>query len=48
MSMNILVFNYVIVSHKQLLIQQDAIYTNVGCHLRIIKKFLQYFFLPMK
>ena len=37
MSMNFLIFSYLIVSDKQLFIQHDAMNTKVGCHLRIIK-----------
>ena len=44
MSMNFLVFSYLIVSRKQLLIQHDAIDTKAGCRLGIIKQFLQHFF----
>ena len=45
MSVNFLVFSHLIVSlSKQLLIQHDAMNTKVGCHLGIIKQFLQRFF----
>ena len=43
MSMNVLVLSYLIVSRKQLLIQHDTMNTKVGCHLGIVKQFLQHF-----
>ena len=43
-SMNVLVLGYFIVSRKQLFIQHDAMNTKVGCHLGMIKQFLQHFF----
>ena len=41
-SMNFLVLSYLIFSGKQILIQHDAMNTKVGCHLGIIKQFLQH------
>ena len=43
-SMNFLVLSYLNAFRKQLLIQHDAVNTKVGCHLGIIKQFLQHFF----